>query len=143
MLAGFFERDINAFLKELRAIPESQLWVAPGGVSNSAGMLAQHLAGNLNHFIGHGLGATGYVRDRDSEFTNTGRSGAELALALESARNTVAEVLPRLDESLLEGPFPIPVRFQLNTFGVLLQLHHHLSYHLGQINYLRRMMAGG
>lgn len=138
---SFFERDIELFIHEMQELPEEKLWEIPDGVTNSAGVLAQHITGNLNHFIGHGLGATGYIRQRDREFARSNKNIAEMVEDLNETKIMVAEVLSRLTNTDLEQPFPIEIPFELNTFGMLLQLHHHLSYHLGQLNYLRRIIT--
>ena len=49
---------------------ETQFWQKPTESGNSFGHLVLHLAGNLNHFAGTRLGQTGYVRDREREFTD-------------------------------------------------------------------------
>jgi hypothetical protein len=140
LLAELFTRDISTFIQELEKFPEEKLWKTPEGIANSGGVLAQHITGNLNHFIGHGLGNSGYVRERDREFIDNGRTKEELIAALENARDLVSSILSRLDADTLDAPFPIASPFDMNTVGTLMQLYHHLSYHLGQINYLRRTL---
>jgi uncharacterized damage-inducible protein DinB len=134
-------REITSVIEDMRMYPEEQLWWTPDGIANSGGVLAQHLAGNLEHFIGHGLGNTGYVRQRDLEFSDRGRSKGEIIALLEHARDVVADTLEALDESRLSDPFPIKIPVEANTLGFLIYLYHHLSYHHGQINYLRRIAA--
>ena len=138
---SFLEREIETFICELQIFPGEYFWEIPDGVKNSAGILAQHITGNLNHFIGHGLGNTGYIRQRDQEFIRSERKIEEIVAELEETKITVAKVFSRLDDADLEKPYPIEIPFELNTFGMLLQLHHHLSYHLGQLNYLRRIIT--
>ena len=141
-LNDLFTRDISTFIRELSEFPEEKLWTAPEGIANCGGVLAQHITGNLNHFIGHGLGSTGYVRERDREFIAGGRPKEELIADLERTRTMVSDVLARLDPATLDQPFPIASPFDMNTFGTLMQLYQHLGYHLGQMNYLRRMKYG-
>jgi hypothetical protein len=62
-------RDLRALGREIALFPdETSIWVVLPGLSNSAGNLALHVAGNLQHFLGHVLGGTDYIRDRDQEF---------------------------------------------------------------------------
>ncbi|MEO8575233.1 MAG: DinB family protein [Gemmatimonadales bacterium] len=138
-------RDLHALEREIEAYPDDDsLWLTPPGISNSAGNLALHLAGNLRHFIGGTLGSTGYVRNRDVEFATKGISRSQVA---EEIRNTIADVdrtLSDLDDSRIESGFPIPVGPQsknVTTSDWLVHLAGHLTYHLGQIDYHRRLLT--
>lgn len=136
----YFLRDLDKVIAEINAFPdEESLWQVRGQVANCAGTLAQHLAGNLQHFIGAKLGGSGYVRDREREFAdrNVPRSGVLAQLA--AARQAVEQTFAAMPDSRLDEPFPD------NHFGEgrsvcggLLHLLAHLNYHLGQMNYLRR-----
>ncbi|HVZ40432.1 MAG TPA: DinB family protein [Candidatus Kapabacteria bacterium] len=146
LLQSLFERDIRAAINEIESMPEVLLWTAPHGVTNTAGVLAQHLAGNLQHFIGHGIGGSTYVRNREQEFEYYGRTKNELLAELERARQAVAAAFNGFGNRALDAPFPIPVpplgiEGMDTVGGFLLQLHFHLAYHLGQLNYLRRILA--
>jgi len=86
-LAALLDRDLRALRRELEAYPdERQIWQQVPGLPNTAGTLALHLAGNLQHYIGAQFGGTGYVRDRDAEFARRGVSRAELVAEIERAR---------------------------------------------------------
>lgn len=136
-------RDLAAFTKELEAFPdEPGLWATRPGVSNAAGNLALHVAGNLQFFVGSLLGGTGYVRDREGEFGRRSGSRGDLLRELDLARQVVETVLPRLTEEDLAREFPFTMegkRFRTDVF--LLRLGVHLAYHLGQANYLRRLLS--
>ena len=68
-IAGILARDLRALRREIESFgDESDVWRVPPGISNSAGTLALHLAGNIQYYIGTVLGGTGYLRDRDAEF---------------------------------------------------------------------------
>ncbi|MFZ5553218.1 MAG: DinB family protein [Bacteroidota bacterium] len=137
-----FHRDIQKWKEEILAFKnEEDLWKVKGGFINSAGNLTLHIIGNLNHFIGAQLGNTGYIREREKEFSDKNVLRDEMLKNLESASALVTKVLSGLNENDLEKIFP------LNTFGenrsthfVLLQLVAHLNYHLGQVNALRRLL---
>ena len=68
-VAAILDRELRTLRRELEAYPdERQLWQEVPGLPNSAGTLALHLTGNLQHYIGACWGGTGYVRNRDAEF---------------------------------------------------------------------------
>ena len=69
-LIKLFKRDLGKLKEEVDSYQnEANLWIVTNDVSNSAGNLCLHLVGNLNHFIGAVLGDSGYVRQRDLEFS--------------------------------------------------------------------------
>lgn len=139
----FYLRDIDRLMAEIEAFPsEESLWMIAGDVTNPAGTLALHLAGNLQHFIGAELGKNGYIRQRDMEFSARNVPKSELAAGLQTARAVVEKVLGSLPDEQLSAVFPSG-HFGENrsTQHALLHLLAHLNYHLGQVNYLRRMLA--
>lgn len=141
-------RDLDGVIAEVEAYPDdASLWREVPGLSNSGGMLARHLAGNLHHFIGAKLGAEPYLRNRSEEFTS--RAGpppmprASVVRELRAAREAVERALASLDDAALAAPFPEPVAgHTLKAARFLVHLAAHLGYHLGQIDYHRRMQAG-
>lgn len=140
----YFDQYLDQLRQEIEAYPEEQqLWLCPTGISNSAGNLCTHLIGNLHHFIGHGLGDTGYVRDRPLEFSIKDVSKATLLLQIEETRQMIQTVLSQL--SNLEAPFPKMLRDahhgQYSIHKELVRLSMHLSYHVGQVNYHRRLLT--
>ncbi len=142
-LRGLILRDLGTLLRELEAYPDSaSLWALPDGLPNSGGNLALHLAGNLEHFVGAVLGGTGYRRDREAEFSARGLSREEVIRRVAEVRRSVGAVLERLAEADLERDYPAAVagvRLRLGDF--LAHLAVHLGYHLGQMDYHRRMVA--
>lgn len=140
-LYGLFDRDLERLKSEVESTDNADLWKSADGVTNCCGVLAQHIAGNLKHFIGAGLGKNGYVRNRKKEFTDTGVSKQVLIEEIESARGMIEEVLGALDESILDEPYPMEIPMDYSTYEFLLHLYGHLNYHLGQYNYLRRILA--
>ncbi len=136
-------RDLAAFAREIEECPgDAELWLAPQGVSNSAGNLALHVAGNLQAFVGGMLGGSGYLRNREEEFNRRSGTRQEVVCELARARQAVEAVLPTLRDEDLQKEFPVTKdgkRFTTEVF--LLRLTVHLAYHLGQANYLRRLMA--
>jgi uncharacterized damage-inducible protein DinB len=143
-LSRLINRELTSLRDELLAYPnEADLWQVPKGIPNSAGNLALHLVGNLRFFIGTQLGATGYVRDRDAEFAKKGVPRAEIVQGIETTIDEVTRTLATLDPATLEKPFPVEIggnRLQTDMF--LQHLASHLAYHLGQIDYHRRVVTG-
>jgi len=137
-----FENHLEQLKSEVEAFPnDACLWLIPKGVSNSPGNLALHLAGNLQHFIGTLLGNTGYVRERELEFSTNGKTKAYILEEIEKARHCVHSTLSSLSEDQLQQIYPVD--FKEKTVSTSVALSHllaHLSYHNGQINYLRRML---
>ena len=142
-LYPFFERDLLKLIEELNLYrTDEDIWKVPEGISNPAGNLVLHLAGNLQHFIGATLGKTGYVRERDREFSQKGLSRALLITQVEETNAVLRQTLSRLSEEDLEKDFPIPINNHVSsTITVLVYLLAHLNYHLGQVNYHRRLTA--
>jgi hypothetical protein len=143
-LAAILDRDLSALRREVEAYPdERELWRKVPGVSNAAGTLVLHLAGNLQHYFGARLGSTGYVRDRPAEFSRRDLSRSELLREIEAARDAVRAGLARLSESQLGTEFPEAVAgSKLATGEYLVHLTVHFAYHLGQVDYHRRVVTG-
>lgn len=137
-------RDLDGMMAELEGYPdEAGIWSLPPGFVNSTGTLALHAAGNLRHFVGAILGATGYVRDRDREFSARDLSRSELIRELETAKREVAVVLAALDPARADEMFPITIRDHRPTvLRMLVHLTSHLAWHLGQADYHRRVVTG-
>lgn len=142
--ARFIGRELATVRDELLAYPDTaSIWAIPNGLPNSAGSLALHLAGNLRWFIGNQLGGSGYVRDRDAEFNLRGLQREELVRLIEAASDECTRALAMLDDSRLEQPYPLEVggvRLPVGRF--LGHLAVHLGYHLGQLDYHRRIVTG-
>lgn len=141
-LSQIFERDLNRLLTEINLYKnEDNLWVVKEGISNSAGNLCLHLLGNLNHFIGATLGHTGYVRYRDDEFSLKHIPRQDLVMNIGNCILIVKNTLKHLPEEDLEKDFPLEVFGKKDsTEFILVHLATHLTYHLGQINYHRRLL---
>jgi len=143
LLIGPFEKDINKLKEEISLYKsESDLWKLKGDIKNSPGTLALHITGNLKHFIGAQLGKTGYLRERDKEFSDRNISKEKLLTGLNEALEVVKTTLPKLSDEDLKKDFPIPfLEKTCPTIEILFILYGHLNYHLGQINYHRRLLA--
>ena len=141
LLLAYFEKDISRFIEEISLFKnESDLWRCAPGIPNAPGTLALHITGNLKHFIGAQLGKTGYVRNRDKEFSDRNTSKEDLVKGLTEAREIVIASLSKLSDEDLQKDFPIPFMDKnRQTIEMLFFLYGHMDYHLGQVNYYRRM----
>lgn len=141
-LQHIFERDLQVVREEVVSTPDRHLWTVPPGVHNAVGTLAIHICGNLEHFIGHLLGGSGYQRDRTAEFAGTPLAKSEVLDRIDSCQRAVANALGNLPLAALERPMPDPPPHHRgrSTLFFLMQLSCHLSRHTGQLHYLRRML---
>ena len=139
----FFLRDLNKLKEEIQLYKnENDLWKVESEIQNSAGTLTLHLIGNLKHFIGAQIGITGYVRNRDREFSDRNISREKLILEIEETISIVKTVLPTVKDEDFSKEFPVEMYgAKRNTGYILLSLSTHFCYHLGQINYHRRLLA--
>jgi hypothetical protein len=142
VLHTLFERDLGKLSQEIEAYQhEHALWRTAPGISNSAGNLCLHLLGNLNTYIGAELAHSGYVRNRDWEFAAPYVPRTELLAGIATTRRVIAEALAGLTDAHLATEYPLLVWEAPTSLGYLLQhLTTHLAYHLGQINYHRRLL---
>jgi uncharacterized damage-inducible protein DinB len=143
-ISGIITRDLDALRRELASYPdESDLWRILPGISNSAGTLTLHLAGNLQHFFGAVLGGSGYVRNREAEFQRRAVPRHELLAQVDAAAEAVRIGLSRITDADLSRDYPtIVAGTRLLTGDFLIHCAAHLTYHLGQIDYHRRMVTG-
>jgi uncharacterized damage-inducible protein DinB len=141
-LLKLFDRDLLRLEEEINLYQsEEALWKIGGEIKNTAGNLCLHLCGNLQHYIGANLGRIAYVRNRDNEFAAKGLSKAQLVAEVQKTRQTVRESLETLKPSVLESEYPEKVYdYPMTTGYFLIHLTAHLNYHLGQINYHRRIL---
>lgn len=138
----FYYRELNSLKVELQAFEsEEALWQTMPGIKNSAGNISLHIIGNLQHFIGHVLGKSSYMRDRDAEFTLQHVPLTKILKDIEETAQMIDKVLPALKDADLKMEFPIKLNNQTYlTEDFLQHLLIHLSYHLGQVTYLRRIL---
>lgn len=141
-ISDLFLADIDKLIAEINLFKtESDIWQTKEGITNSAGNLTLHLLGNLNHFIGKTLGNTDYIRQRDEEFSLKNIHKEKLINDLKELKQTIINTLSKLSVENLEKDFPIAIRNEIfSTQMMLIYLLAHLNYHLGQVNYLRRML---
>lgn len=142
-LIRLFERDLNRLKAEIDLYrTDGDLWITKGEISNSGGNLCLHLLGNLNHFIGAGIGETGFIRNRDREFSDKEISREILNEEITKTIETVKTSLDKLSAEDFKQNFPVEKDGEIVKMDfMLVHLLAHLSYHLGQINYHRRLIS--
>ena len=141
-LIKLFKRDLNKLKGEIESYSNEQnLWLVDKGISNSAGNLCLHIVGNLNTFIGAELGGTGYIRQRDLEFSLKNVPRTELIRQVNDVIIVVENALKGLTPKDLQKEYSRRVfEDTMTTEYFLVHLSMHLAYHLGQINYHRRLL---
>lgn len=141
-LKTLFLRDLNRLKTEIELYQdESKIWCIETGISNSAGNLCLHLIGNLNTYIGSTLGNTNYIRNRELEFSLKYIPKEFLIGKIEEIITIIDITLSDLSEEVLKKEYPLLVLEEKTTTEFfLIHLTTHLTYHLGQINYHRRLL---
>ncbi len=141
-LISLFDRDLSRLQKEIEAFrTEENIWKTAGAAPNAAGNLCLHLAGNLQTYIGKNLGGIAYERNREAEFALKGVARAALLQQIEATKRSVQAALESLTPEALQQNYPEKaLGYDMSTQFFLIHLAAHLSYHLGQINYLRRIL---
>ncbi|HEX5271735.1 MAG TPA: DinB family protein [Gemmataceae bacterium] len=138
-LTAALEGQRDAVKAAAEPLSEADFWRKPLEPGNSVGHLVLHLAGNLNHFVGAQLGGSGYVRDREREFTEASPpKKAEAMAGLDAAVATFRRVVEGLSGEALLRPHP-EARFG-TVVGALTHLLAHFALHRGQISYIVRLL---
>ena len=142
-LAALFSRDLAKLSKQIESFPTDELlWQTLPGVINSAGNLALHIEGNLSEFVGRELGGLPYQRNRELEFSSKAGSRAELRSRLAKLRESIPAVIEVLNPDELEKEYPqVVLNRPMSTGEFLIHLYGHLNWHLGQVEYLRRLLT--
>lgn len=136
-------RELRTLKRELEAYgDEGEIWKLPAGISNSAGTLALHLVGNLQAFVGAALGGSGYKRNRPAEFSRDDVPRADITSEIERTVAAVETTLTALPDRSLSEPFPVAFgEFRVSTGDFLIHLAAHLAFHVGQVDYHRRLIT--
>lgn len=143
LFLGFFERDIDKVILEIQGFPdEKHLWLTSGTVRNSAGNLCLHITGALNYFIGNILGNTNYVRHYEEEFTTKDIPKDQLISAISSAKAMVKTTFLNMSNEDFSKIYPNKLKGkEIPAYWFLVHLLTHVNYHLGQMNYIRRIIT--
>lgn len=143
-LAPLFRRDLTRLGQQIEAFPNDEaLWQTLPGVTNAAGNLALHIEGNLREYVGRQLGKLPYARNRPLEFSLKEISRSELGSRIVELRRSIPSVIEELSPEQMEMEYPVAVlEIAMSTQQFLIHLYGHLNWHLGQIDYLRRILSG-
>lgn len=140
-LQKIFKRDLEKLKLEISLYRDKKnLWVIDKNIANSAGNLCLHLVGNLNTYIGAEIGKTGYIRNRDLEFSQRKVPQQQLIKMIEDTIVVVEEGLNKINGDLDKEYSLLVFKEKTSTGFFLIHLAVHLDYHLGQINYHRRLL---
>ena len=144
-LKKVFKRDLLKLKKEIQLYKDdTTLWQIENSIKNSGGNLCLHLIGNLKTFIGNGITDIGYQRKRDFEFSGKFVDRNKLYREIDETIEIVDHALTQITEEQLDGYFPMLIwEEKTEMVFTLIHLHGHLTYHLGQINYHRRILEKG
>jgi hypothetical protein len=144
-LGAMYRRDLTRLTQQIEAFPDdATLWQTHPAVTNSAGNLALHIEGNLREFVGRQLGGNTYTRKRDLEFSSKGVSKQELENRLAELKVLIPSTIEKLSAEQLETQYPqIVFERATSTQELLISLYGHLNWHMGQIDYLRRILTNG
>jgi uncharacterized damage-inducible protein DinB len=142
VVAEILDRDLKKLSDELMGYAdETLIWKITDGIANSAGNLTLHICGNLRHFIGATLGKDGYVRNREAEFSDKNVSRNKLLAEIEVTRTAVKKALAAMTDDALKDNYPLNVLGEVKSNEFFLtHLVAHFNYHLGQVNYHRRLV---
>lgn len=142
VLKTIFDRDLTKLKTEVNAYSkEENLWIETKEISNSAGNLCLHLVGNLNTYIGAEYGKTGYIRERDKEFSLKNVPRSQLIAMVNETMTIVQDALDKVTQEDLQKEYPrVLMDKNPSTLRFFIHLTTHLTYHLGQINYHRRIL---
>lgn len=143
-ITNVITRELKALRREIETYPsDNDLWEVRPGITNPGGNLALHLAGNIQYFLGNVLGKNGYVRNRDAEFGDKDVPRADLLREIDNAIAAVQTGMGQISEADLARPYPEAVGGVSSTTGAFLaHFATHLAYHLGQVDYHRRILTG-
>jgi hypothetical protein len=140
-LAELYVRDLLKLRDEINNFKnEENIWRKTDGISNPAGTLVLHLLGNLNYTIGSIMGGTGYLRNREQEFSLTDVPRETLIEDIDKTIEVVKKSLAGITQSKLEETYPLQMFGDRSTVFYLVSFYGHFNYHLGQVNYLRRIL---
>lgn len=141
-LASLFRRDLARLGKQIEGFPDDEtLWKIVPGVTNAAGNLALHLEGNLREFVGRQLGQLPYTRNRELEFSAKGVTKQELGTRLAELSEAIPSIVESLSAAQMDQEYPqIVLGIPMSTSEFLIHLYGHLNWHLGQVDYLRRIL---
>lgn len=141
-LARYFENIGAKLHKWVDPLSNEQFWRNPYSHGNSVGHLLLHLTGNLNYYIGAQIAGTGYIRNRDREFTDADRPAKEQVLGnFDRAIQMVIDAIRKQSPEDWTAAYTAERSTERNRFGIVLSCAAHADHHVGQIIYLSRELV--
>lgn len=142
-LSSMLLRELVKLEKEINLYPDdASLWQISGDIKNPGGTLCLHLCGNLQHYVGAMLGNSAYIRHRETEFSTRNTPRQKLIEEINITKEAIRTAFSTLDDSILTKEYPEQVfGHPMTTSYFLFHLLSHLNYHLGQVNYHRRLIS--
>ena len=121
-------------------LSDAEFWTKPYPYGNSFGHLVLHLTGNLSYYIGAQVAATGYLRTRDREFTETARRPkAEVLRDFDAAVAMVLRTIAAQRDDDWTAPYSGVGEPDAHTrFDIFLKCAMHFYHHVGQMVYLSK-----
>jgi uncharacterized damage-inducible protein DinB len=143
-IVAILDRDLRTVRREIEAYPdERDLWRDVPGLANVGGTLVLHLTGNIQHYFGTRLAGADYVRDRPAEFARRNVPRSELLREVDAARAAIQAARSALRDEDLRADFPeVITGCRVRTSEYLIHLVTHFAYHMGQLDYHRRVVTG-
>lgn len=136
-----FERVRNQLHALVAPLSSQQIWRRPRPYGNSIGNLLLHLCGNLNYYIGAQIAGTGYIRQRDREFSDSGKEKRILLKDFDSAIEMVTSTLKAQSLEDWSRAYSAQGTEATDRFQIILSCAAHASHHLGQIIYLQKELT--
>ena len=142
-LTAYYQYVAADLHKWVDALSNEQFWRKPYLYGNSIGHLVLHLTGNLNYYIGARVAETGYVRDRDREFTDNQPPSKEEALrAFDKAIAMVLATIRKQRAADWGKAYTAEREPEAkDRMQIFVRCAGHAYHHVGQMVYLTRELA--
>jgi uncharacterized damage-inducible protein DinB len=140
-LAAYYQMIRNRVHELVDPLSSEQIWRRPYHYGNSVGNLVLHLTGNLNYYIGAQIAATGYVRHRDHEFSDSGKSKEELLTNFDRAIEMVVNTIESQSGDDWSASYSAVGTQATDRFNMVLICAGHAYHHVGQIIYLQKELT--
>lgn len=138
LLAGYYEMIRKRVHELVDPLDDEQIWRHPYHYGNSVGNLMLHLTGNLNYYIGAQIARTGYVRQRDREFSDSGKPKQEILTSFDQAIEMVIKTIRSQTADDWSAPYSAVGSESKDRFSMILTCAGHAYHHVGQMIYLQK-----
>jgi hypothetical protein len=141
-LADCFERIAAKLHDWVGPLSQEQFWRNPFPYGNDVGHLVLHLTGNLHYYIGAQIAATGYVRRRDVEFTDSRHlPKAEVLRNFDDVIAMVTKTIHTQSTTAWSAAYSAEGVDCPDRFSIVLDCAAHADHHVGQIVNLSRELT--